>query len=314
MPYTWLQFKEAVDDLLIVNADREGTQTVKDLWVRQAVIRLERNIEKYRTGQQDLYTPGATGNLSQNGLASQGSLPEGCEPRDCFIIRENRQAVSNTVNTTDDELTVTAHGITAAIGLNDVQRGFFTNEGGAIPEEIEDGATYYLRVVDADTLTLHRTAQGALDNTERIDLTANGTGTNVLIWGQQRFPCGTIPWANRNNLVYGADCVNNQHGRITFDPNGSTFIVYPRLQEEDSDGLNHYLELNWDGIKLSFDDTDLTPFDEMMTEAVAEFVQAKFSRFVDRDLAAAEVGEMAGKRAAAGLYLDARRRGDLKPR
>lgn len=313
-PYTWSEFKDAVDELLIVNADREGTQTAKELWVRQAVIRLQRNIEKYRKGHQNLYTPGASGNLTQNGLCSQGSLPEDCEPRDAFIIREKRRTVTNTVDTADDELTVTAHGITGATGVGDVQRGFFTNVGGAVPAAIEEDATYYLRVVDVDTLTLHRSAEGAIANTDRIDLTGDGTGTTTLIWGQQRFFCDVIPWARRQELVYGSACVNNQRGIIAFNPNDLTFLVFPRLQEEDSDGLNHYFELNWDGVKISWENDDVTPFDEQMTDAVAEFVQAKFARFIDRDLAMADAAEKEGKRASAGCYIDAKRRGELKPR
>lgn len=313
MTYTWAEFKEAVDSLLIVNADREGTQTVKALWVRQAIIRLQRNIEKYRTGQQNLYTPGASGTLTQNGLASQGSLPEACEPRDCFILRENRRAAGG-VDLTDDEITVTAHGITAATGTFDVQRGYFTNSGGALPAGIEEAATYYLRVVDADTLTLHTSSRGVIDNTDRVDITADGTGTTTLVWGQQRFPCSVMPWAQRFSLINGASCLNNQNGLISFDPNGLVFLVYPRLQEVNADGLNEYFELNWDGIKTSWEDTDETPFDEQMTDAVAEFVQAKFSRHVDRDLVAAAAAEMEGKRASAGCYLDARRRTDVKPR
>ncbi len=314
MSYTWQEFKEAVDSLLIVNSDREGTQTVKDLWVRQAVIRVERNIKKYQTGHQDLYTPGASGNLTQNGLASQGSLPEGCEPRDCFILREHRATTSNAVDVTLEQITVTAHGITAATSLATVQRGYFTNTGGAVPAGVEEGATYYLRVVDANTLTLHLTAQNVLDNASAVDLTADGTGTTTLIWGQQRFSCGSVPWSGRNDLIYGTMCVNDLNGRITFDPNGLTFLVYPRLQEVNADGLNEYLELNWDGIKIEFEDADPTPFDEQMTDTVAEFVQAKFARHVDRDLVAASAAEMEGKRALAGAYLDARRRGGLNPR
>lgn len=309
MSYTWQEFKDAVDSLLIVNADREGTQTVKALWVRQAVLRLQRNIEKYRKGQQNLYTPGD--GLTQLGLASMGSLPEDCEPRDCFIVRQNRKAVT-AASTTANTLTVPAHGITGATGVNDVQRGYFTNAGGALPTGIESGATYYIRVVDADTITLHTTALDVIDNTNAVVLTSAGTGTTTLIWGQQRFPCTVTPWKDRHTLEFGALCVNNQNGAISFDPNGLIFMVYPRLQEVNADGLNEYFELNWDGVKISWEDNDTTPFDEQMTDAVAEFVQAKFSRHVDRDIPAAEAAEKEGKRASAGCYIDAKRRGDVK--
>lgn len=311
MSYTWAEFKAAVDVLLLVNADREGTNTVKPMWVRQAVMRLQRNIPKYRVGHQTLIR---AGDATANGQASQGSLPENCEPREAWLLREH--AVALGAITIDNLYTfvvpVPAHGITAATSTADLARGYFISAG-YMPEGITPGASYYLRVVDADNLTLHTTEAGALNDTGRVEITSDGSGVTTLYWGQQRWPCDAVPWKERHGMIFGQQCVNNQHGVVAFDVNGLSFLVFPRLQASDDDGYAHSVEVNWDGVKTDFEDADMTTFDEAATSAVAEFVQSQFYRHVDRDLAGSEMAEKDAKRQAAGCYLDAKRRGELKP-
>jgi hypothetical protein len=90
------------------------------------------------------------------------------------------KTVTNTVDTGLDQLTVTTHAITAATDIESVQAVTVRNSGGALPTGLSANTIYFARVVDANTLTLHTTRAGALDNTARVDITANGTGTNTL--------------------------------------------------------------------------------------------------------------------------------------
>lgn len=93
------------------------------------------------------------------------------------------KTITNAVDTATDQLTVTGHGISAATTIDTVQRVSVRNTGGALPAStpsLAANTVYYARVVDANTLTLHTTAAGALDNTTRVDLSGNGSGTNTL--------------------------------------------------------------------------------------------------------------------------------------
>ncbi len=83
-----------------------------------------------------------------------------------------------------DEITVTAHGLTAPTSVDDAVRVMVSNSGGALPAGLVASTSYfyYVRVVDANTLTLHKTATGALTNSDRVDITDNGTGTQSITW------------------------------------------------------------------------------------------------------------------------------------
>lgn len=94
----------------------------------------------------------------------------------------NSRTITNTVNTGTDELTVTSHALSAATpgDVDTVPAVSVRNSGGALPGGLAANTIYYARVVDANTLTLHTGRLGALSNFDRVDLTSNGTGTNVL--------------------------------------------------------------------------------------------------------------------------------------
>lgn len=302
----WGEFKAAVDEGLLTNRDRTGTETFKALSVRLAVRKLQRLIPRYQSGQQNLYR---AADLSVNGFASQGTLPDNCAPKktDLYIVRQKSIAVSNTVDATDDEITATGHGLTVAAVEEEVVYGALRNTGGALPTGITAGRFYFLRVVDGDTLTIHTTRDGALTNTDRVDITANGSGVSTLDHSIVRHPCVPIDWGDRYELVHGFACVNDAQGRVAFDQNSSTFLIYPQIELLDADGRNHYFELNWDGIKLDFEDADAVPFDDDMVPTVVEYVQAQFKQHVDDDLAGAEMGMKEAKSQSADLFLIKRR-------
>jgi len=84
----------------------------------------------------------------------------------------------------NDEITVTAHGLTVPTTVDNAVRAMVSNSGGALPAGLAASTSYfyYIRVVDANTLTLHKTATGALTNSDRVDITDNGTGTQTITW------------------------------------------------------------------------------------------------------------------------------------
>ena len=84
----------------------------------------------------------------------------------------------------NDEITVTAHGLTVPTTVDNAVRAMVSNSGGALPAGLAASTSYfyYIRVVDANTLTLHKTAAGALANSDRVDITNNGTGTQTITW------------------------------------------------------------------------------------------------------------------------------------
>jgi hypothetical protein len=56
---------------------------------------------------------------------------------------------------------------------------FDVSAGGTPPSNIVDGEIYYVRVVDADTVSLHETAEGALEGTARV-IMSGGSGTLTI--------------------------------------------------------------------------------------------------------------------------------------
>jgi hypothetical protein len=90
-----------------------------------------------------------------------------------------------TINNTPsgNNLTVTGHGLgsTPPTTLNNVQLVSFA-QGTTLPGGLSANTPYYARPSDANTITLHTTAQGAIDNTSTVTLGAAGSGTNRLIY------------------------------------------------------------------------------------------------------------------------------------
>jgi hypothetical protein len=314
--YLWSEFLAAIDSLLLTDGSRFGTTTAKTIQVKAGVLKLQMCVEKYRQGHQTSFTNDGTVNsdLSANGFVGVGVLPENCEPRDGFIIKKKTKTVSNAVDAVDDELTVTAHGLTAATAADEVEIGKLTNSGGAVPAGIDDGRSYYLRVVDANTITLHTTAAGVIDNTDRVDVTADGTGTTTIDFGEILYPVTGFDWRRRMELVHRAVCFDGLTGLFAVNPNADEFWLYPLLPVgDDEDGYNWLFQLNWDGVKLDWADGDQTRFDEPAAAQVAEYVKSWFLRHVDQDLPQADVALAMSKSLKADLYLTGNRQRGFKP-
>ena len=313
--YTWAAFLAAVDSLLLTDGNRLGTVTAKNLQVKVAVKKLQQGIRKYRQGHQEIYTNDGTVNseLQAEGFAAVGELPENCEPTDAYIVKKVVVTVSNTVEATDDEITATAHGVTAATGTGDVTTGQLVNTGGAVLTGAQENRLYYLRVVDANTLTLHHSAEGVIDNDDRVNLTADGTGTTTLEHSISRYPVSGVSWASRMELRHNSACTDGLQGLMAFNPNADEFWMSPVLTVgEDADGYEWELELNWDGVKLEWADNDTTPFDEGAAAFVSEYVKAWMLRHVDQDLAQSEMAKRESRSLKADLYLTSRRQREFR--
>lgn len=119
-------------------------------------------------------------------------------------------------------------------------------------------------------------------------------------------PLTTYPWGNRYDLVCGNPRIIGSQFLICFDPWGQQFTVFPSV-------TNHrQVSLFWNGVKTQFQDTDDTPFDMDVVEAVGLFVKAKIARAVDHDLMeyGSYLGEYKLKRSI--LFADTRERIRMK--
>ncbi len=76
------------------------------------------------------------------------------------------------VATGADTLTATAHGIAAAAGPYE-----FT--GGDLPNGLDTTSSYWLGVVDVNTLSVHTRFEDAVNDANRVDLLDAGSGTRA---------------------------------------------------------------------------------------------------------------------------------------
>jgi hypothetical protein len=129
----------------------------------------------------------------------------------------------------DDQITVTAHGLTAPSTVDNAVRAMVSNSGGALPGGLVASTSYfyYIRVVDANTLTLHTTAAGALANTQRVDITSNGTGTHSITWtirvlgeavirnaSTSKYEHGVVGRANLPEMIGASASANGARGAV----------------------------------------------------------------------------------------------------
>ena len=129
----------------------------------------------------------------------------------------------------NDEITATAHGLTAPSTVDNVTRAVVSNSGGALPGGLVASTSYfyYVRVVDANTLTLHKTAAGALANTDRVDITSAGTGTQTITWtlrdlgetlifdsGTSKYEHGVVGRANLPEMMGATAGANGARGAV----------------------------------------------------------------------------------------------------
>lgn len=113
-----------------------------------------------------------------------------------FAGQEIGQVAISAINTTSNQLTSTAHGLLTG---QPVFVGFTV--GGSLPGGSVATTIYYVRAVDANTITLHPIASDASGNLNALDITT--AGSNVVLIPTKLFAVyklsGTV--ANRNGNV-----------------------------------------------------------------------------------------------------------------
>ena len=89
--------------------------------------------------------------------------------RDAYVVDIEAFSLGNIIST--------AHGLGAE--YDGAPFRFDVSAGGTPPSNIVDGETYYIRIIDANTISLHGTAEGAVDNTDR-KIMSGGSGTFTI--------------------------------------------------------------------------------------------------------------------------------------
>jgi hypothetical protein len=80
---TWADFKEIVDEMLTVNANRRGTEALKARALKNCAADLQRYIRGYRMGHTTIYQ---AADLTLTAKAMLGALPTGAIPEAFYII------------------------------------------------------------------------------------------------------------------------------------------------------------------------------------------------------------------------------------
>ncbi len=138
----------------------------------------------------------ATGDR-ERAVRLMGFVHHNCGIGDRFRVRLYGGAgLAFTANATTNQLTATAHGLNTGATATVWNRDALS---GVLPGGLTDGAIYYVRAVDANTLTLHGSAADALSGANVIDLTGTGTGTHELL-PDLRYDGG---WQDVWPVVYG---------------------------------------------------------------------------------------------------------------
>lgn len=95
--------------------------------------------------------------------------------------------------------------------------------------------------------------------------------------GCNRTPLVNYSYTNRNDLICAHPLINDGASVIAIGKGGD-FYIYPKLDR------NEVLEIHWDGFTADHADADVVRYDDQMTECVGEYVKAKVTREVDKDL------------------------------
>ena len=139
-----------------------------------------------------------------------------------------------------------------------------------------------------------------IDGTEDYDWPDDQNQPNDSNCECYRIPLTVWPWANRHDMLCG---YAKDHHAIAISPNGADFIIFPQVTSTDK------VEIYYQSIDRIFSDTDVIPFsDEEVVMAVAEYVKAKLTREVDRDLALHKSYLTSYLKQRQNIYLDTRDR------
>ena len=118
----------------------------------------------------------------------------------------------------------------------------------------------------------------------------------------KRYDLTPYPYESRFDLINNAVCLSGGSGYISIDPWARSFYVFPVM----ADGS--FISVFWDGVKIDFAGAERVPFTEGAVMAAAEFVKAKLSREINRDLSLHDSYMASYESKRTLLYLDAKDR------
>lgn len=101
--------------------------------------------------------------------------------------------IDGTTRTTTFDANAGVNTSTEVITLDDTPSWLATGlqvtldiDGGTVPTGLTDGATYYVQAVSTTTVALHTTLADALADTNRVNITVAGSGTQILSTLEQK--------------------------------------------------------------------------------------------------------------------------------
>jgi hypothetical protein len=133
-----------------------------------------------RTGAGTLRANRFKGTLDRERAAMlMGFVHHTCGLYDRFRVRlYGNIGKSFTADPLTDRITCAAHGLSTGTSATVWNR---TATGGALPGGLVDGTIYYVRVLDANTLTLHAAPAAASVGAGALDITSAGIGSHEML-------------------------------------------------------------------------------------------------------------------------------------
>ena len=121
------------------------------------------------------------------------------------------------VSTTNDTVTVPSHPFTNGEAVR-----LYTT--GSLPGGLVTGTVYFTRSIDANTISLHGSASEAQSDTNRINITSSGSGTNTirdLLAIHTRFLPGDVNISNGRIIVGGHGLPSNTTSAVLLGSDGT---------------------------------------------------------------------------------------------
>lgn len=114
-------------------------------------------------------------------------------------------------------------------------------------------------------------------------------------------PCngGPLPqfsWKSVQSGVCGT--LDSDTLGVAVGPRSREFYIFPKLDDDE------VLQVHWKGVKRAYSPTDVVGFTETCAQAVGEYVLARISRLVDKDLPLAQSFEASYKALRRGIYTE----------
>ena len=286
----WSAFKSRVYALLITNADRMGAEEYVPEALSAALLTAQRFVPEYRTGHETLYGPGS---FTLNGEASVGTLPDG-DMEEAYLTREEslisteRQCITYDWK---DRLDLT----NAKACLNDGFPRIAVDPRGKmffIHPKIRPAGGF----VSGDNLILPGTLYaGFLYAPEAVFPSFAAIDIAVVAGSTYRLTFGANEVAWQDGTLSGAALVYNTVGG-TFVAYSDTLTIHGTaiglnvtaqlflVDSEEAPTVDDQLSIFWNGFKSQFSPNDDTPFDEILIEPVAAFINRMCATDIDQNL------------------------------